>query len=57
MKKAKIINSQSILKSVQKAINKMLLNNAELNEEIVISDGKGNPVRIKAKNALKQLKG
>lgn len=55
MKKNKIINSKSILKSVQKAINKMLLKTAELNGDIVVSDGKGNPIRIKAKQALKEL--
>ncbi|HWY11597.1 MAG TPA: hypothetical protein VN026_09745 [Bacteroidia bacterium] len=53
MKAAKNISSAQILKSLKKAIHDMLLKTAMEDGEIIVSDEKGNPVKIKAKQALK----
>jgi hypothetical protein len=50
---AKKISSRQILNSMKKAIYQMLVETAKENGDIVISDKNGNPVRIKAKQALK----
>jgi hypothetical protein len=53
MKSNKKITSAQILSSIKKAIHKMLIETALTDGEIVVADEKGNPVKIKAKKALK----
>jgi hypothetical protein len=53
MKEAKKISSAQILRSMKAAIYEMLIKTASQDGEIVVSDKNGNPVRIKAKKALK----
>ena len=53
MKANKKITPKQILNSLKQAIHKMLIETALTDGEIVISDEKGNPVKIKAKKALK----
>jgi CxxC motif-containing protein len=53
MKTNKKITPKQILNSLKKAIHKMLVETAAYDGEIVISDEKGNPIKIKAKKALK----
>lgn len=53
MKANKKITPKQILKSLKEAIHKMLIETAANDGEIVISDEKGNPIKIKAKKALK----
>lgn len=53
MKAKKDFTSAQFLNSLKKAIHKMLLETALTDGEIVISDEKGNPIKIKAKKALK----
>lgn len=53
MKHNKKITSGQILNSLKKAIYNMLIETALTDGEIVISDEKGNPMKIKAKKALK----
>lgn len=53
---AEKITSKQILNSLKKAIYKMLLKTAKSDGEIIVSDENGNPVKIKAKQALKNLK-
>lgn len=53
MKANKKITPKQILKSLKEAIHKMLVETAAHDGEIVISDEKGNPIKIKAKKALK----
>jgi hypothetical protein len=57
MKLKKEITSAQFLNSLKKAIHKMLVRAAKLDGEIIISDEKGNPIKIKAKQALKDLNG
>ena len=53
MKTNKKITPKQILNSLKQAIHKMLIETALTDGEIVIADEKGNPVKIKAKKALK----
>ena len=53
MKANKEITPKQILNSFKKAIYEMLIKTAQADGEVVISDEKGNPVKIKAKQALK----
>ena len=53
MKASKNITPNQILNSLKQAIRKMLIETAAQDGEIVISDEKGNPIKIKAKKALK----
>lgn len=53
MKANKKITPNQILNSLKQAIYKMLVERAAKDGEIVISDEKGNPIKIKAKKALK----
>ena len=55
MKTNKEFTSKQILKSLQKAILNMLIKTTKLDGEIIVADEKGNPVKIKAKQALKQM--
>lgn len=53
MKGKKDFTSAQLLNSLKKAIHKMLLETALTDGEIIISDEKGNPIKIKARKALK----
>lgn len=53
MKANKNITSKQILNSLRKAVHRMLIQTALEDGEIVVSDKNGNPIRIKAKQALK----
>lgn len=55
MKATKEITSKQFLNSLKKAIHKMLIRTAQFDGDIIISDAKGNPIKIKAKQALKDL--
>ena len=53
MKANKDFTSTQLLNSLKKAIYKMLVKTALFDGEIIVEDEKGNPVKIKAKQALK----
>jgi hypothetical protein len=53
MKANKDFTSTQLVNSLKKAIHKMLIKTALSDGEIVIEDENGNPIKIKAKKALK----
>lgn len=53
MKTNKDFTSAQLLNSLRKAIYKMLVTTSQFDGEIVIADEKGNPIKIKARKALK----
>ena len=53
MKTNKDFTSAQLISSLKKAIHKMLVTTALTDGEIIIEDEKGNPIKIKAKKALK----
>lgn len=53
MKANKDFTSAQLVNSLKKAIHKMLIKTALFDGEIVVEDEKGNPIKIKAKQALK----